>query len=283
MSVQRSFTSPPDGGDLARIMEEVFLSVRRHWFGARTVPLECATSVLEPGGELIQSVDGTVAQAEGLIAGAQARQAFVVVTDHSRPSDLAARLRVAGFRTAQRQVTYILDEAAHAQALTAGERRPVRRGLMALLRNRSSRPVRVEQVTERELPEWNWVCWKAFESRSSLEHSLREKQTAFRSMGDAARWYLARVGDEPVGTAMIYQAPGAAQLLAVGTLPAHRERGIASTLVRRIVRDWQADGFGFLFLDTAPGSSAERLYQRLGFQEAYRRDIYALHRFSPLA
>ena len=152
-----------------------------------------------------------------------------------------------------------------------------------MLRCRAPLPVRVEQITEQELPAWNQVCWRAFDSRGSLEHSLKEKLAAFRSMGAAANWYLARAGEEPAGTAILYQAEDAAQVLAVGTLPAYRDRGIASALVRRIIADWQAGGSGLLFLDTAPGSAAERLYQRLGFRQAYRREIYGPTRFSPLA
>jgi len=94
-------------------------------------------------------------------------------------------------------------------------------------------------------------------------------------MGGRALWYLARLGQVPVGTAILYLGEQAAQILAVGTRPGYRRRGVATALVRRAIADFRARGRGVLFLDTWPGSGAERLYLRLGFQRAYIRTMYA--------
>ncbi len=244
------------------------LEVRRHWFGAYEVERRGALSVMEPGGELLMLVDHEGPQADRLIEEAADRGAYVVVTDHSRPTDLAARLGREGYRLVQRHGTYIFTGPVPSVPTP-------RRGLLSLLRLKEPLPVTVREITEADLPAWNEVCWWAFGPRGTQEASLVEKQRAFASMGDLGRWYLAYVGGRPVGTACLFQGHEAAQVLAVGTLPAYRGRGVARAVMDRLVRDWEERGSGLLFLDTKPGSDAERLYLRMGFEHAYLRDLYA--------
>lgn len=269
MQPNRALDRALDAGLRAMTMERVMVSVRRHWFGAREVPLGAATAVVEAGGEMLMCLNGDGAQADALVARAVERGAYVVATDFTRPADLSVRLRVAGMRPVQRHGAYVLEE------LPTEPAPAPRPGILGLLRLRPTAPLTVRVIDEAELPAWNEVCWEAFGRRGTLSDSLNEKRVAFRSMGDAARWYLALAGDRPVGTAIVYQAPEAAQVLAVGTLPAYRRRGAASALMTRLVRDWQQDGTGFLFLDTKPGGTAERLYLQLGFRPAYTREVWA--------
>jgi GNAT superfamily N-acetyltransferase len=258
----------------ALVMERVIMAVRERWFGARIKPMPCATAVVEPGGEMYMCVDGDSARVDGLVAEAARRSCYVVATTASRPPDLGARLRQAGFRVVLSHQTYVLDAAAYdpQAGLQAG---PPRKGLLRLLTRPRLTGVQVRQIGAHDLPAWNSVCWRAFGSRDSESYSLQEKERAFAAMGAAGRWYLATHAGRPVGTAVLYQDAEAAQVLAVGTLAAHRGRGVATAIMHRVIADWQADGWGFLFLDTTPGSAAERLYQRLGFAQAYLREVFA--------
>lgn len=266
--MQPVFTPATGPHEQAMVMEGAILEVRRHWFGAAETVHAGAVSVLEPGGELIMFVDCDGPRADDLIAEAAARGAYVVATDYSRPRDLGARLRQAGYRVLQRHGAY----------LYGGRPAPApaqRRGWVGLLRLRESLAITVREIGPSELPAWNEVCWWSFGSRASLPASLQEKERAFHCMGARGRWYLAFAGDRPVGTACLFQGTRAAQVLAVGTLPAFRGRGVAQAVMHRVISDWEQCGSGVLFLDTMPGGRAERLYLRLGFRPTYLRDLYA--------
>jgi GNAT superfamily N-acetyltransferase len=269
----------PGDREQAQIMEQVILLVRRLWFGARECPAGCATLVVEAGGEMLMCIDGDGPAGNELMIEAARRSAYVVTTSFTRPPDLAARLRQAGFRCAQTHGTFLLDEAAHRASLAPSAVTPQtaapKRGLFGLFHRPGPVEVVVRQIREDELPIWNAVCWRAFGGHTSELYSLREKQQAFRNMGDTARWYLATVDGRPAGTAILFQGPAAAQVLAVGTLPSLRGRGVAGAVMRHLIREWQAIGHGFLFLDTTPGSDAERLYRKLGFTSAYVREVYS--------
>lgn len=265
----------------AMIMEQVMLSVRRLWFGARTVAGDLATRVVEPGGELVMCIDGEGAGVDELVREAYRRGSYVVNTTLTRPSDLGARLQRAGFRPVQAHGTFVLDEAAYRAEAANPSPVPPRRSLLRLFGRRPAETA-VRVIDGPELPVWNDVCWQAFGVRSSVAASLAEKRQAFSAMGMAARWYLATVDGKPAGTAILFQDERAAQVLAVGTAPALRHRGVASALMHRLIGDWLAEGWGFLFLDTTPSSPAERLYRRLGFAPAYVREVYAPSRLSLL-
>lgn len=277
LSMQPSRHRVPAGErERAIIMENVIMAVRRLWFGAQIVPVGGAVGVVECGGEMVMHVEEDGPGADRLIAGAAGRGAYVVATPHSRPADLGARLRLAGFTVAQSHATYLYDEAAAPMERAPAQPESGRlSGLLSLLRRRSPAPVDIYQIGQAELVQWNAVCWRAFGSRFSEAASLADKQTAFANMGAASRWYLATVGGRPAGTAILYQDAEAAQILAVGTLPMFQGRGVATAMVRRLVVDWERYGQGFLFLDTNPGSPAERLYLKLGFVKSYVREVYA--------
>lgn len=261
------------------LMEQVIIAVRRLWFGARELPQGWATLLSEPGGDLVTLVDCDLAELEERLPTLAVKGTYAIVTDFSRPRNLGARLRRSGFRVVQRHGAYTLDVEAYRQSQADPPRpAPRRRGIFGLFSRSAAPKVTVTQIGEAELAQWNSVCWRAFGSRGSEANSLLEKGVAFVAMGAAARWYLAVVNGRPVGTAISYQAPGATQILAVGTLPAYRGRGVAEAVVRHAIEDWRQQGCGLLFLDTSPGSTAERLYQRLGFCLAYTREVYAVQR-----
>ena len=254
----------------ATLLERVMLTVRCHWFNAEATDLRCAVGLVESGGELISLIDSDPAEADALLAEAALRGAYVVTTTFSRPSDLSLRLRRQGFRLIQRHGVYVYDPAA-----TALPARAERRGLLSRLIWREPLPVVIRKVDAGEIPVWNEICWRAFGPRGTLEASLREKQQAFHSMAGRGSWFLAAVGERAVGTACLFRSPEASQVLAVGTIPAYRGRGVAARLMETVIHDWRLEGGGPLFLDTNPGGVAERLYLRIGFHRFYMRELYA--------
>ena len=64
----------------------------------------------------------------------------------------------------------------------------------------------------------------------------------------------------------------------VGTLPAHRGRGIATALLSRVLHLSRAAGYvaASLNVDTENPTGALGIYERAGFRQSYRQDHYHL-------
>lgn len=260
----------------AYAMESVLLSMRQMWFAASVTPFHGGLLVSEPDGELVTMVNVEPGQLALLLDNARERRAYVVATPYSSPGDLASRLKRNGYQTIHRQGTYVYEGEVLSKDDLLPARPSERKGLLRWFGARNPLSVEIGPVGESGLADWNAVCWAAFAPRGVSEsQSLAEKKRAFQAMGHRAYWYLARHEGRAVATAILYQGDEAAQILAVGTLPAYRGRGAATALVRRAVYDWQRDGWGFLFLDTLPDSTAERLYLSLAFRQAYIRQVFA--------
>ena len=106
-----------------------------------------------------------------------------------------------------------------------------------------------------------------------------------RTMGDVGRSvlfapkvrrYLARLNGVPVGTALLYSQFGMGYIDLVGTVPEHRQQGVASALVTQAVSDSQSLGNRWTTLETTNESNAARLYEKHGFRTAYHRNRYTL-------
>jgi GNAT superfamily N-acetyltransferase len=90
-------------------------------------------------------------------------------------------------------------------------------------------------------------------------------------------WFLARRGGEPVGVVMLDLGvePGVVELNYLGLVPAARGRGWGDWLVRFAARAAVADDARAVSLSVdARNTPARRLYERHGFRECDRRDVY---------
>ncbi|BAL88405.1 putative GCN5-related N-acetyltransferase [Actinoplanes missouriensis 431] len=82
----------------------------------------------------------------------------------------------------------------------------------------------------------------------------------------AARWAVAETGDETVGLARLSWTETGAYIESVWTRRDHRQRGVASAMVRRLITEHPADR-GEIFVWVAqPNDAAMRLYTSLGFR-----------------
>ena len=90
------------------------------------------------------------------------------------------------------------------------------------------------------------------------------------------RLYLARVDGAPAGSTLLYSQFGLGYVDAVGTLPEHRRKGVASALVTRAVADSRAMGNRWTALETDSEGVAEGLYRGLGFRATHYRPRYVM-------
>jgi GNAT superfamily N-acetyltransferase len=87
-------------------------------------------------------------------------------------------------------------------------------------------------------------------------------------------FYLAYIDAQPVGTTHLLIDGATAGIYAVGTLRAHRRKGVATAMLRTALLDAQAAGCDVIGLQTAAESDAERLYVRHGFELAHERQLW---------
>jgi predicted GNAT family acetyltransferase len=88
---------------------------------------------------------------------------------------------------------------------------------------------------------------------------LRERLRAGRSVLAAAYG-----GGAPLAVGIHQPAGGVTEIAGVGTLPAHRRRGLAAAVTSALVADALDRGVEVVFLSAADGDVA-RVYRRLGF------------------
>jgi mycothiol synthase len=94
---------------------------------------------------------------------------------------------------------------------------------------------------------------------------------------DPRRWWLARLGGEPVGVLLVNALPesGAWDLAYVGVVPAARRRGVGAELVVKALWEAKAAGVPMMSLAVdARNEPARRLYRRLSFEPFGERSVY---------
>ncbi len=165
-----------------------------------------------------------------------------------RPSDLGDRLEHRGFTFAIQAVAMVCDR--FAGPLAPG-------------------PVQIEEPNASQYDIWANTMCRSFDIPSDVGE-------VGRSVLDVpeVRLYLARLGGELAGTALLYSQLGMGYVDLVGTLSQHRRKGVASSLATRAVADSQALGNRWTALEVESDSAAERVYKRLGFRPVHYRPRY---------
>jgi tRNA threonylcarbamoyl adenosine modification protein YeaZ len=94
--------------------------------------------------------------------------------------------------------------------------------------------------------------------------------------------FAAAEPDRPAGFALARRAADEAEIISIGTVPAHRRRGIARRLVGGLADRLIGTGASALFIEVAAGNTAARaLYQSLGFAPAGLRKAYYANASGP--
>ena len=95
-----------------------------------------------------------------------------------------------------------------------------------------------------------------------------------RGLGDDLPWrfFVGRLGGEPVAISSIFVGEGVAAVHFVVTVPEVRRRGIGSAMTRHVLREARALGYRVAVLTASPLGIGS--YRRLGFQEYCRIGRY---------
>jgi ribosomal-protein-alanine N-acetyltransferase len=136
----------------------------------------------------------------------------------------------------------------------------------------ATRTLLLRAGTARDIDAVDALMAQAFDPR------FGEAWTRAQCMGVLAmpgvRLLLAYLDDEPAGFAMTRTVIDEIELLLLATVPAHRRRGVAATLLRAVVAEAQAEGAAKMHLEVRAGNDAVRLYTGQGFAKVGERRGY---------
>jgi ribosomal protein S18 acetylase RimI-like enzyme len=177
------------------------------------------------------------------------------VMPNSRPADLAKRLSAQAFTLWAGDLGMAADLAAVPETV------PLPPG------------VSVERVrTETDLDDWLRAFGRGFGISDAIVARYAQLPRGVPPAQSLFRFYVARTGGEPVGSAFWFPAPDAALIDEVATIPAMRRRGIATAVTHAALRDAKAQGYRTAVLVASEAGTG--VYRRLGFQSYGRREVY---------
>lgn len=132
--------------------------------------------------------------------------------------------------------------------------------------------VTVEEVAPANLREWANIVSAGFANGQPPNPAEPNIALALGSK-PTARCFLARVGGEPAGGAAVEIRGTLAGFVSTSVLPAFRNRGAQTALLRRRMATAAAAGCDLIEVQTSPGSNSQRNVMRCGFQVAYSRMV----------
>jgi GNAT superfamily N-acetyltransferase len=136
---------------------------------------------------------------------------------------------------------------------------------------------RVRRINATEIPRWVQLMGRIFDREGPLLEAMGVCYLAgANGRPNAARFYVAEVDGQFVGTACAYLERNIAGVHSIGVLGQHRNRGLGTALTMTAVHDAVVDGASFVWLRTIAGDAAEPLYTKLGF-----RELTHCHAFRP--
>ena len=126
--------------------------------------------------------------------------------------------------------------------------------------------VEVDLIATTEVDATNEILATCFDAPKELFDRFCGVCTAV----DEASWYVARVADEVVATALGVTIDRVTGVFNVATAPEHRGRGYGAALTARVVQDGLHGGAKLAFLQSS--DIGHSVYRRLGFRdvEEYR-------------
>jgi len=115
-------------------------------------------------------------------------------------------------------------------------------------------------------------------SDESFPREVLEQAIEGFTAAEGFRRYLARRAGEPAGGASMRLLDGIVQLSGASTLPAHRRRGVQTSLLASRLAVAREAGCDLAVVTTQPGSKSQENVQRLGFQLLYARAVLVRER-----
>lgn len=135
-----------------------------------------------------------------------------------------------------------------------------------------SNPDLVVRVAEAsDINDWCQTYLASFYgSDELLRPVLRAVEKSFSRLG--AKFLIAYLHSKPVGVTALYQRGGLTGVYCVGTLPEHRRKGVASTVLKHACSIAAHTGSS-LILQTFVSDFVEPFYSNSGFDRVYKKNV----------
>lgn len=108
--------------------------------------------------------------------------------------------------------------------------------------------------------------WPAAMRQVFVRMQFNAQQQGYRAAFPRAQFAIILMGDQAVGRIILNRDETEIRLVDIAVLPAHRDRGIGTALMRDLLRE-AAAAKKPLRLSVLKGQRAFQLYQRLGFKK----------------
>lgn len=122
---------------------------------------------------------------------------------------------------------------------------------------------------QEELDAWGWPA----EMRRAFLEMQFKTQAGYRAMFPRADFQIVLLGSERVGRLVVERASAEHRLVDIALLPAHRNGGLGTALLRALQSEARAAGKP-LRLTVQKGHRAARLYARLGFVKCGETELH---------
>ena len=171
------------------------------------------------------------------------------VSPLTRPANLAQILERRGFVCAEHETQMVLE---------SDDTEPA-----------TNPRVLIEWVQPRELESWVGIQHRGFgetgePSATMIDMALKSFESGMNTP------YLARIDGEPVGAGSLIHWAGAFGIYGVAVADQARKQGVATAMVRQMIRDVRACGQP-ICLQAQTNGAEQRWYERIGFRVVYDR------------
>jgi GNAT superfamily N-acetyltransferase len=128
----------------------------------------------------------------------------------------------------------------------------------------------MERIGEQQMDLWTLTVSQGFSENFPVTQEILEVMKMF-ALGSNVECYLARVEGAVAGGATLALRQGVAGLFGASTLPAFRNRGVQTALLKERLRRAEAENCDLAVCIAQPGSSSQRNVVRQGFSVLYTR------------
>jgi GNAT superfamily N-acetyltransferase len=130
--------------------------------------------------------------------------------------------------------------------------------------------VTIERIGQQQMDLWTLTVSRGFSENFPVTQEILEVMKMF-ALGANVECYLARVDGAVVGGATLALRQGVAGLFGASTLPAFRNRGVQTALLKERLRRAMTENCDLAVCIAQPGSSSQRNVVRQGFSVLYTR------------
>jgi len=140
---------------------------------------------------------------------------------------------------------------------------------------KSNRQLVIEFVNQETIKTWAQVYARAFEiGGDALPTIIKCTENALASKN--TNLYIGYLKEEPVAVGALYSQDRVSGIYCLGTLESFRGKGIANTMISRLLDDAFAIGTKDVCLQTLHNDGVKDFYQKRGFSIDLTREVYII-------